>query len=90
MEMSNEQRYNGWANRDTWLVPLWIDNEQTTYLRKLEMLAELTEPCTESDAFSIAVMLWEGTDTIEWDNVRWIEIAEHFEAERLEEIRHNQ
>ena len=23
--------YNGWANRETWLVALWLDNEPETY-----------------------------------------------------------
>jgi len=28
--MTNEQ-YNGWANRETWLVNLWLTNDQETY-----------------------------------------------------------
>jgi hypothetical protein len=24
----NDQTYNGWTNRETWLVNLWMDNEQ--------------------------------------------------------------
>jgi hypothetical protein len=24
----NDQTYNGWSNRETWLVNLWMDNEQ--------------------------------------------------------------
>lgn len=23
--------FNGWTNRDTWLVALWIDNDRTNY-----------------------------------------------------------
>lgn len=23
--------YNGWTNRETWLVSIWIDNEQQSY-----------------------------------------------------------
>lgn len=25
------EKYNGWTNRDTWLVALWIDNDRTNY-----------------------------------------------------------
>jgi hypothetical protein len=25
------ERYNGWKNRETWCVSLWIDNKRTTY-----------------------------------------------------------
>lgn len=28
--MDNE-KYNGWTNRETWLIKLWIDNEQETH-----------------------------------------------------------
>lgn len=37
-----------------------------------------------AEAFAIGVMLWIGTDTIDWDNVNWPEIADFWEAERLE------
>ena len=26
--MSNEREYNGWTNYETWVVKLWIDNDQ--------------------------------------------------------------
>lgn len=28
----DEEGYNGWANKPTWLVKLWIDNEEGDYL----------------------------------------------------------
>lgn len=28
--MSQDQRYNGWTNYETWVVKLWIDNDQYT------------------------------------------------------------
>lgn len=32
MEKHQDQReYNGWSNYETWLVSLWLDNEQPSY-----------------------------------------------------------
>ncbi len=28
--MSDDKRYNGWTNYETWAVMLWIDNEQSS------------------------------------------------------------
>ncbi len=29
--MADDNRYNGWANYETWLVALWIDNDAGSY-----------------------------------------------------------
>jgi hypothetical protein len=29
--MSDDKRYNGWTNYETWAVKLWIDNDEGTY-----------------------------------------------------------
>ena len=31
--MSDEKRYQGWTNYETWCVNLWIDNERESYER---------------------------------------------------------
>jgi len=84
------ETYNGWTNRDTWLVPLWIDNDYGTYQAKMEALATITEPIDGVTARSIASGL-EAEQLIAQDggnmgNVNWEEIAEHWEDERLEAI----
>lgn len=34
------EEYNGWTNRETWAVNLWIDNERGLYERVQEMAKE--------------------------------------------------
>ena len=29
--MSDDKKYNGWSNYETWNVALWLDNEQSSY-----------------------------------------------------------
>ena len=31
MEKLENEKYNGWSNRDSWLVALWINNEESNY-----------------------------------------------------------
>mgnify|MGYP003630811776 FL=1 len=85
MSERSSDEYNGWANWSTWLVPLWIDNGYDCYMEKCRQLKSLPE-VTADDAFRISVELWEGTDEIDWNAVDWSEIAEHWEAERLEMV----
>lgn len=42
-----EQRYNGWESRETWVVNLWLSNEEPSYRGTLEMARECWD---ESDA----------------------------------------
>ena len=35
--MENE-KYNGWTNRDTWLVSLWLNNDERNYVRMIRMV----------------------------------------------------
>ena len=33
-----QEKYNGWTNRDTWLVKLWLDNDYNNYIRVLHKI----------------------------------------------------
>lgn len=39
----SDSTYNGWTNYETWVVALWLDNEQSTQL----MCVEVAEDCFE-------------------------------------------
>lgn len=40
------ETYNGWTNRETWLISLWIDNEQVSYNYWRGRAAEISESAT--------------------------------------------
>lgn len=37
-------RYNGWRNYETWVVKLWIDNEQSTYKEAIQNVQIWADP----------------------------------------------
>lgn len=76
--MSNENSYNGWSNRDTWLVMLWLENDESNYKRICNMragigtnrsLSELT--CCE---LQNKLRRFHYGDKIDWHNVNMYEI----------------
>lgn len=38
--MSNDDKYQGWANRETWALMLWINNDQGLYNDYRDMIRE--------------------------------------------------
>ena len=86
--------YNGWSNWETWQVPLWVDNEESSYKQKRYLLRTLgAGECTGEDAKNIFDVVFPaesfpfGTPDMERGDlgkVNWDEIAVHWEEERQE------
>jgi hypothetical protein len=50
--MSDDKKYNGWSNYETWNWKLWMDNDQGTQ----EYFSELAQSCyDEAEADSISI-----------------------------------
>ena len=45
-ETEPRPEYNGWRNRETWCVNLWLNNDPTTY----EDCREIVAQCTDDEA----------------------------------------
>lgn len=50
--MTNDTKYNGWTNYETWVVKLWIDNSEGDHIRWTERTQELVQEAVQdaSDA----------------------------------------
>ena len=69
-------KYNGWANRDTWLVVLWADNEEANYnyiVRNLKRLKTMPK----AQLFATLRSNLHFGDKINWNNVRVGEIRNY-------------
>lgn len=54
--MSEDHRYNGWTNYETWAVSLWMDNEEGSY----RYVRELARLCLKDapDASQVEDGIW--------------------------------
>lgn len=71
--------YNGWTNRATWNVQLWITNEYSTY----QLITKLFKDSKNAGAFAdnlehfLAIIWGKFTpDKVSMANVNWVELAD--------------
>ena len=67
-------KYNGWANRETWNVALWLQNEQSLYWTALEVQNE-PKPYEAFRAYMAEVGSKATPDGVEWTNPK-VNVAE--------------
>jgi hypothetical protein len=65
-------KYNGWTNRDTWLVALWLNNEEKNYRRLLQDKNNLLGASV--GVLEVAIKSYYYRDEINFNNVNWNEI----------------
>ena len=63
--MATDITYNGWTNRETWLVNLWLTNEPGTYETLTEIAesnSELYEKADQLKAFVYTLCMGENSE----------------------------
>lgn len=53
--MSQQERYNGYANRPTWAVCLWLSNDEHTYNWVQELISESADDYEAAQALRDAL-----------------------------------
>lgn len=71
--------YNGWTNRNTWLINLWFGDYIRQELEEdaattAEMLENMVMDCIQEEVKLCSLML---RDFLDFDGINWGEIWEH-------------
>lgn len=74
MATVKKPKFNGWANRDTWLVNVWIDNDKRNYLYVKANKTRLLALKKASLFATLKRNLRFGTDKINWASVNSTEV----------------
>lgn len=77
--MNTEARYNGWHNRATWNVSLWVSNTEHIYRNVLDTLNGRGQPVDARIAEKVIRPYFHGGKTPDGDKLsdcNWNEIAD--------------
>ena len=79
-EDKEKTKYNGWTNRDTWLVMLWINNDYKNYMRLKHKVEGIGTNKKLKDLNCCELMSWlkgfHYGDKIDWHYVNMNEVKE--------------
>lgn len=67
--------YNGWTNRETWLVNVWFNPESKADVQLARIALE-----EQYDSIPVGVI----KDMIDLDRIDWKELESHFDDEETE------
>jgi hypothetical protein len=56
---NNDETYNGWTNRETWALNLWLSNDQGLYETTRERVADAVNEYSEGIAGEAVKAFWE-------------------------------
>ena len=74
----SQERYNGWMNRATWNIALWLNNEPGSYHMTQEYLSNLCYLVSAEDAENWIGLLFSDGKTPDGDRLEdadWEELA---------------
>jgi len=86
--MNDTSTYNGWTNRETWLVSLWLNNDPGSYEMLAEALArsesdfkkaEWLKSEIEEEMYDLPLgaSLWSDLLGTSLASVNWLEVIEN-------------
>lgn len=84
--MFENGKYNGWSNHETWLVNLWLTNDESSYNTLVEAIELPTstagaEWLEEEVRWALSeqtgsACLWSDLLNLSIDRVNWLEVVE--------------
>lgn len=69
--------YNGWKNRETWNVSLWINNDEYLYRLAVEYMKKNPKVVNPYRRFIYYAML---QNSVTGDNIRWLQPSLDYNA----------
>ena len=87
---TTDKTYEGWANRATWNVYLWLNNDEPSYRHLQEFLKSNKTRITPKIACGYCTDIFRSMtpDRCKLSEVVWVEIAAAMETDRLEALRY--